>query len=163
MTDEKANREALAFCEERLEQSPDDGIYWLLKGNSHYRLGQLEEAAEAYRKAAELGEVRSHAYYFYAACLLELGRFSEAIDPLERQIELTPNHGEALFLLGIVLRTIGQKKRGDSILRLAEEIDPELYGALFSKYAEELAEGSEDDMLGKGLMQAVRALKHEDL
>ena len=161
VTDEESNREALAYCAERLQECPDDGLFWLLKGNSHYRLGELEEAAEAYGQAAELGEVKSHAYFFQAVCLLEIGRFREAVAPLERQIEITPNHGEAIFLLGIALKTMGEKERGNAILKLAKEVDPELYHSLFSKYAEEVAGEAGEDLVGMGLREAVRVLKDQ--
>jgi len=159
MTDEEANRAALAFCEGKLQGSPKDGIYWILKGNCHYRLGELEEAAKAYSSAIEHGEVSSHANFFMALCLIELDRIPEAVTSLEAQLELTPDHPEALFLLGICFKTQGEHGRGDKLIARVEDIAPGMYAELYADYATALAEGVEDPLIRKGLEDAVRELR----
>ena len=74
----------------------------------------------------------------------------------------TPRLGfasEALFLLGIALRTLGETERGDRFLSLSEETDPHLYHDLFTKYAGEVAQGSGSPMMRKALRDAVLSLR----
>jgi tetratricopeptide (TPR) repeat protein len=157
--DEQANREALAYCEGRIRESPEDGVYWILKANCHNRLAEFEEAAAAYEKAIELGEVRSHANYFMAQCLIELGRLQEAVRALDAQLEITPDHPEALFLLGISLRTLGDREKGDKALARVEDIAPGIYAELYADYALALAEGVTDPIIKKGLEEAAEELR----
>lgn len=159
VTDEEANRTAIAYCEGKLQGNPKDGIYWFLKGNCHYRLGELEEAAKAYSSAIEHGEVSSHAHFFLALCLIELDRLPEAISSLESQLELTPDNPEALFLLGICLKTQGEHGRGDKLIARVEDIVPGMYAELYADYAAALAEGVADPLIRRGLEDAVKELR----
>ncbi len=157
--EESSNREALAYCEARLEHDPDDGVYWILKGNCHYRLGDIGPAADSYGRAVELGEVSSHANFFHALCLIELGRLDEAMRALESQLAITPDHPEALFLLGLCLKLQDEHARGNKLIARVEDIAPGLYGQLYSDYAAALAEGMEDSLLKQGLQDAVGELR----
>jgi len=159
VADEDRNREALAYCESRLRDAPDDGVFWILKANCHYRLGELAPAADAYRRAVDLGEVRSHANFFMGLCLIELGELRQAASALEAQLALTPDHPEALFLLGLILKQEGEKARGDQLLARMEAISPGLYGEMYAEYAGALADGTEDPLLRRGLQEAVAELR----
>jgi tetratricopeptide (TPR) repeat protein len=159
VTDEEANRASLAYCEGKLQGSPKDGIYWFLKGNCHYRLGELEEAAKAYSSAVEHGEVSSHANFFMALCLIELDRLPEAIAALESQLALTPDHPEALFLLCVCHKTQGEHEKGDKLIARVEDVAPGMYAELYADYAAALAEGVTDPLIRKGLEDAVKELR----
>jgi tetratricopeptide (TPR) repeat protein len=159
VADKDPNHEALAYSESRLRDCPDDGVFWILKANCHYRLGELAPAAEAYGRAVELGEVRSHANFFRGLCLIELGELKQAAIALEAQLELTPDHPEALFLLGLILKQQGERARGDQLLSRMEAISPGLYGEMYAEYAGALAADTEDPLLRKGLQEAVAELR----
>ncbi len=159
MEEEAANREALDYACKQVEADPSDGLFWLLKGHCHYRLGELEEAAEAYHRAGDLGEEHSHAYFFYASCLIELGKIDEAIPPLRLQLEAIPDHRDALFLLGLCLRQADLRDESDQALERVREIDIQFYEHMFSQYADLLAKGSRDPLLGQALKDAARTLR----
>ena len=162
MEDEEANREALDYACRQVEEDPDDGLFWLLKGHCHYRLDELEEAAEAYHRAGDLGEEHSHAYFFYASCLIELGRIDEAIPPLRLQLEAIPDHKDALFLLGLCLRQEELRDESDAVLERVRDLDPRFYEEMLARYAEALSKGAEDPYLRQGLTDAARALRHRE-
>jgi len=159
VADKDPNHEALAYCDARLRDSPDDGVFWILKANCHYRLGELAPAADAYRRAVELGEVRSHANFFMGLCLIELGELKGATAALEAQLALTPDHPEALFLLGLIVKQQGEKAKGDQLLARMEAISPGLYAEMYAEYAGALADGTEDPLLRRGLQEAVAELR----
>lgn len=159
MDDEAANREALDYACKQVEADPSDGLFWLLRGNCHYRLGELEEAADAYHRAGDLGEEHSHAYFFYASCLIELGRIDDAIPPLRLQLEAIPDHIDALFLLGLCLRQADLGEESDALLERVRDLDIRFYEEMFSKYVDLLAKGSSDPMLGQALKEAAKTLR----
>lgn len=159
MSNERECQEALEYATRMVEDEPADGVSWILKGNCHLRLEQLEEAVEAYRRAVLLGEVRSHANFFMGSCLVELGRFSEAEAPLRAQLAISPDHADALFLLGLVLRTQDQREESDSLLERIRDFDTAFYEEMFAKYATLLAEESDNPMMAQALRDAARALR----
>lgn len=63
---------------ERLRENPDDGKSWLLLARSYKHLNRIEDATDAYAKAAALGEVDQE--------LAGLGTKSAAADTLATQI-----------------------------------------------------------------------------
>ena len=157
MEDEAANREALDFACKQVEADPSDGLFWLLKGHCHYRLGELEKAAEAYHRAGDQGEEHSHAYFFYGSCLIELGQVGEAIPPLRLQLEAIPDHRDALFLL----RQADLRDESDAMLERVRDIDVGFYEHMFSEYVDLLAKDSRDPMMGKALKEAAKTLREK--
>jgi tetratricopeptide (TPR) repeat protein len=160
--EEASNREALAYCHQRLEEDPADGISWILKGNCHRRLEEIENAVEAYRQAVLLGEVSSHANYYWGSCLVELGRIDEAISPLEAQLKISPDHLDALFLLGLCYHVMDTREQSNPLLDRVRDLDTKYYEEMFAKYADILAMHSEDPMIKQGLIEAARTLRRND-
>jgi tetratricopeptide (TPR) repeat protein len=162
VNDEAANREALHYACKQVEEDPDDGIFWILRGHCHYRLGELEEATEAYHRAYDLGEASNHAPFFYGSCLIEQGRFSEAEAPLRLQLEEIPDHKDALFLLGLLYRLNDMREDSDQLLERVRDIDTAYYEEMFAEYAELLARSANDPVIKQGLIDAARALRRDN-
>ncbi len=153
--------EALAYACQQVDENPDDGIFWILRGHCHYRLGELEEATEAYRHAHELGEATNHAHYFYGSCLVESGRFEEAMEPLRLQLEEIPDHRDAIFLLGLLYLMAEMREDSDLLLERVRDIDHKYYEHMFAEYATLLARGHDDPLIKQGLIDAARALRKD--
>jgi len=160
--DEACNREALAYANEMVESRPEDGISWILKGNCHYRLGELEEAQESYQRAAVLGELSSHSHFLSASCLVEMGRIEDAVPALRSQLKITPDHPDALFLLALCLRLLDEREESDALLERIRDIDTEFYEEMFAKYTELLAKGTEDPLMRSALQGAARVLRKRE-
>ena len=159
--DEAANREALDYVCKQVEGNPDDGLFWILRGHCHYRLGELEEACDAYRHAHDLGEATNHAHFFYGISLVETGHFNEAMEPLRIQLKEIPDHRDALFLLGLLYRLVDMKEESDELLDKVREIDHRFYEHMFAQYSEILAKGSDDPIIKQGLIDAARELRRD--
>jgi tetratricopeptide (TPR) repeat protein len=161
VVDETANREALEYACRQVEDNPDDGIFWILRGHCHYRLGELEEACDAYRHAHDLGEATNHAHFYYGSCLVETGRFEEAMEPLRLQLEEIPDHKDALFLLGLLYRLVDRREESDQLLERVRDVDTRFYEHMFAVYAELLAKDHDDPVIKQGLIDAARALRRD--
>ena len=161
MSDEEAKREALEYARRQVEADPEDGIFWILRGHCHYRLGQLDEACDAYRHAHELGEGTNHAHFYYGSCLVEAGRFSDAMEPLRVQLMAIPDHRDSLFLLGLLYRMSDMRDESDQLLERVRDVDTTFYEHMLAEYAEVLAEDHEDPLIREGLVQAARELRRD--
>ena len=138
--------EPIMLLRQALARDPNlDKAYFLL-GRAYTHQGKLEDAAAAYRKAAEL---RPEASYYVslgkalrnrqnaipeferalaldnssAQAHLELGRayvqleeFGKARPHLEKAIELEPDYYEAYYLLGRLLHKIGDEEQSHTLL-----------------------------------------------
>ncbi len=79
------------------------GLCELREGRAESALAHLEEALAAGPAVEDLGRV----LLYLATCLKELGRFAEAIAPLQRAIELEPAELAHRNLLGYCLYRLG--------------------------------------------------------
>lgn len=161
VSDEQANREALEYACRQVEADPNDGIFWILRGHCHYRLGELEEACDAYRHAHDLGEGTNHAHFYYGSCLVEAGQFAAAMEPLRLQLMAIPDHRDSLFLLGLLYRMSDMREESDQFLERVRDIDTPFYEHMFAEFAEILAEDHEDPLIRQGLIDAAHELRRE--
>jgi tetratricopeptide (TPR) repeat protein len=89
----------------------------------------LEQAAMAYRKAAEAAPEWTEAHINLGTALYQLGHMQEAQEQFEIARELEPDNALAEFNLGCVLEQLGQAETAIEHLRRAIEIAPGLADA----------------------------------
>ena len=98
-------RGMVAGLEARLKENPKDLAGWQRLGRSYTVLGNLEKAAWAYGKAAELAPKSAQALSDHAVALMRLSGNEkpltlEAVLALRRLIALDANNAFALYFLG---------------------------------------------------------------
>lgn len=91
----------------------------LRRANSAFRRGQVEDALALVHSANQMPSPDVHLLNTEAACLAELGRHVEAIDCLNRALELNPMHTAALHNKGRSLRAIGKPDEAAECFRQA--------------------------------------------
>jgi tetratricopeptide (TPR) repeat protein len=103
---------ALRLLEEALSRSPNDAELLYLTGVARYRSGQSEGALEALVRAVELDpRVRfGEPYRVAALALLELERWDEAEDALERYTGANSSSMEGLVRLAQLRRRSGDEQ-----------------------------------------------------
>jgi tetratricopeptide (TPR) repeat protein len=116
-------RTAKAWLEKAFAAAPGPMSLSLL-GSAHVRLGEKEDAKEAFRKAIELDESYAEAYFNFGLLLADDGKNEEAEVFLRKATQLDPEFGEAHGRLGIVLQELGKYSEAEEELRRAIEIDP---------------------------------------
>jgi Flp pilus assembly protein TadD len=98
---------------------------------AHFALGRLS-AAESDWKAAALEFKRSlaarpcpEAHYMLGLANFQLERNRLALRHLTKAVEADPRYGEAFYLLGLVYRRLGERKRSGAAFAVARELEAE--------------------------------------
>jgi tetratricopeptide (TPR) repeat protein len=112
--DEGRYDDALQAFETAQKQLPGSAALEYDRGNALYRLQRLDEAREAYQRAAEMapGELGERDLYNLGNALAELGRTQEAISVYRRALLLEPGDEAARHNLEVLLRRLPPPKSG---------------------------------------------------
>jgi cytochrome c-type biogenesis protein CcmH len=111
---QKAIRGMVEGLAARLEAEPNDVEGWRRLGRARLVLGETEKAKAAYAKAAELAPDRIDVLSDYAGALFE-GVQGDALPPefvavLRRILAIEPDHGDALWFLGMAEAKAGNRE-----------------------------------------------------
>lgn len=91
--------------------------------------GKVDAAVDAYRNAITWQEQNAHPseqpYVNLGNLLMEQGRNSEALAPLEKAVALAPDNAFCHLTLGIYYRKVGQLELARRELERATQLDPE--------------------------------------
>ena len=162
--------EAEESLKRALELDPKNSIAWRNSGVVRYKQQRYEEAVTAYQKAVALsmemldtGPDFAKAYAGMGDALLQLERHEEAIESLERSIELHPSPPLAtasLLLMGRAASELDRLKEAAQYYERAIELDPQNLGALELLAATRFQEERYEDALR--LFTAIRQSLPED-
>lgn len=85
------NKEAALCLREAVKRKPD-GFWYLELGELLTRLGKYRQAEESFRKAIEMNNTIAFRWSKLAQVLLEQDKKSQAMEAIERAIEIEPNN-----------------------------------------------------------------------
>jgi tetratricopeptide (TPR) repeat protein len=85
---------------------------------------QVADAEKEFRRAIELSPNSVQAHHWYATSLLELARFPEAVEEINRAQALDPQSTAILADKGLILYYSGRKDEGTTLLKRLEVSDP---------------------------------------
>lgn len=118
--------EALARTEEIVELQPDNAEALRIMYDSALRLNDPETAAKALDAlAASDPQWAATGLYQIAVELYNNGQTNEAVQALERVLEVEPDHAHAHYLLGVALYNTGQEGPASDHLRRFIELAPD--------------------------------------
>jgi tetratricopeptide (TPR) repeat protein len=80
-----------------------DEVDWIAKGNEFANKRNYSEAIKAYDKAIEVDRTNLKAYYNKATTLMEMGKFSKAVEEFSYYLTKNDGDNDAWFNLGICL------------------------------------------------------------
>lgn len=106
----------------KMEEDPD-----FKEGMKYFEAGELESAAASFKKAAEKSPESIEANYNLAVCYLRLQKTSEAIDILEKIINLRKDIPEIYIALGEAYFYRAETEKAISSFRRAQELQPDNY------------------------------------
>jgi Flp pilus assembly protein TadD len=98
---------------------------WFIKGWALRRLGEYEEAQEAFLRCLELGETNADIYNELSICALELGNPELSKDYLEIALELDEQNVKLLCNLAYLNLRDEAYGRAHELLAKAQAVDPE--------------------------------------
>src|SRR5581483_9855219 len=110
---------------ERLKRMDQSSIQTLLQLSEAIRLNQRDEAMKL--RASVLNQSRSDPdiLTWLGALLGRGGFYSEALEPLNKAVALTPDSFEPCYNLGLTLARLGQEQKAEPYLKKALELRPE--------------------------------------
>lgn len=88
---------------------------WMEKGHDALALGELEAAADCYRKATELAPDSFDAWHALGMVCMKLERYPEAIEAGLRAIEISPNDQMGYTSLSLAYVRNGQIKEAEEM------------------------------------------------
>lgn len=103
-------KRAVTLCDQALRLAPEHPGTWFVKGDVLRAAGVLEQAAQAYRKAALGRPDHAACWSSLALTAFELLRFDEAAGAAARAIRADPHDADAWWVRGLV-----RQWRGDQI------------------------------------------------
>jgi Flp pilus assembly protein TadD len=109
------NDEAAQAYEQAVKAKPDDPGYYNNLGNVLAREGKIDDARAAYTKSAELDPAHAAtAWRNFGISLYNANRLSDAVEPLQKAVQLEPKNAQTWYLLGASLVSeMTTKKVGD--------------------------------------------------
>ena len=107
------------------ELAPDSPQMLEELANGLYARGRFGEAATVYSKSISLGNDNANARYRLATSLVQVERLDEAVPHLEAALGTDASHGEARYLYGTLLNSMGRFAEAENELRGARtRFDP---------------------------------------
>jgi membrane dipeptidase len=92
---------ALPALEKAVALDGSNPDYLTVLGGALFNAKQLDRAIELLKKAASTPDYRNPVgYYYLGAAYLNTQAFADAVEPLQKVVELTPNWGQAHVVLG---------------------------------------------------------------
>ena len=90
----------------RADANDGEAFYWLAE--SHYHLGQRDDALSVVRQSLRRRPGDAPAHALNGLLLAEQNRHAEAIDELEEALRIAPESPEVLYRLGLCHETLGK-------------------------------------------------------
>jgi len=111
------NDEAINAYQQAVAAKPDNAGYYNNLGNVLARAGKIEEARAAYSKSAELDPANAGmAWRNFGISLYQVGRMTDAVEPLQKATAADPKNAQGWYLLGACLVASAEYKQvGDKM------------------------------------------------
>ena len=115
---EMALRDYIRF----LKQVPSDERVWLRLGELHLKVGNMEDARNAFDKALEIDEICSAAYVGRCKVMLEMHNHAQGLIESERALRLDSRNPESYILRGKIFHFQGRWVQAEAELDKAASL-----------------------------------------
>lgn len=116
----------------RLAEKPGDINTLIALGHLYRLLGQPEEANRFYEKAIKASPDNFHLNVFSAKMFYQEDALQQAVERIEKALELNPNDASVWDVHGGLLLRLGREKEALMSFEKAIELEPERHATLFA-------------------------------
>ena len=124
LVDRRHYGEARAICTNLLTRRPEMVQALSLMGGIYYAEGELEKAAEYFRKTVQLKPDSAEDHMDLGLVLAQMGNKNESVEHLSEAVRLDPNSGAAHNNLGNVLASMGRAQLAIEHFQKALDMNP---------------------------------------
>jgi serine/threonine protein kinase/tetratricopeptide (TPR) repeat protein len=141
--------EAVSLLNEAVEHDSDFALAYAYLGEALSNSGRMDEARDALRNAAQLGEglSRADSLFITAREAMSAGEIDRAIEAFELLVQLLPNNLSAVYELAQAYEMKGDWDGAIRNLERIIELDPKFVTALFALGRVHIKRGSGQDAL----------------
>ncbi len=126
-------KEVVERAEVLTKQFPKVFVIWNVLGAAATKLGKLDQAISAFKKAITLNPQHHEAYNNMGNTLSAQGKLDEAIKAFNKAISLKPDYIEAYNNLGVAFRTQGKLDKAIEIYDKILTLKPDFAGAWYNR------------------------------
>ena len=123
-------QQALDLIDSLSKNYPDNSLLLNIRGACYADLGQLDIAAQSYKKALSIKPDYAKAHYNLGGVLQELDKLGDSVKSYRSAIKFEPKNAQAHNNLAIVLRELNQLEEAEISCRKAIALNPEYAEAL---------------------------------
>jgi len=114
------------------ERYSDSTFIYLVLGNIHYSMGNLDTSVAYYDQALKLDPNYGVAYYKRGVCLYRMGMLQEALSSFQKVVELkNQSHAMASYFVGLINLFLGNDADAESSFDYFRKQSPESHIADF--------------------------------
>ncbi len=159
--------EAISLLNEVIRQAPDHAPAWLHRASAALALGNVAVARRDFAHLEELAPGAPDGAIGLARIAIREGNHQRAAAHLERALQVAPRHHEALYLLAMTRRRLGDDRAARRVLARLEGAvpapldDPWLVKALEQRTDLEERNNTANRLLAEGNIEAAEVLYRE--
>jgi TonB family protein len=112
---------------------PEAGQVWFSLGTSTLRLGDYEDAIDAFKRALGIPPVVPETYVGLGMAYTMVGKYQEAVGPLKHSVELSGDNPVAHAYLGKAYLEVGDKQSAMKEYEVLKRLDGDSAGALLGQ------------------------------
>jgi tetratricopeptide (TPR) repeat protein len=125
--EQSANEHAFAVAQNEARQNPQDAFAWFNMGSSLAALGRYEEAARAYDRARQIGELPWRMLWYQFGVFeayFNVGRYDDIIALAQANLNNSPELEESYYWQGRALAAQGKTTEAATAFRAALRRNP---------------------------------------
>jgi superkiller protein 3 len=125
------NDELIDLLKSSIQLQPDNALAHNNLGNAYKETGRYEEAKRSYEQAIKFDPKHAGPYFNLSTIYSDIeGKTDEAIDLLNKAVEISPQFSKSYNKLGLIYLQRGEKEKSIAMLNRALKLnpdDPEIY------------------------------------
>ncbi|MGD1029428.1 tetratricopeptide repeat protein [Candidatus Binatus soli] len=100
-----------AYGQRWTQAEPKNPLAWATLGDAYCRLGQLDQTAEAFKKAAALTPTDSRPLEALSGCYANAKQFEKAAEVMQTAVKVAPNNGRVWLGFGTQLHNLATQQQ----------------------------------------------------